>query len=47
MNCCDNIKCPIVWIHTDCSKIVTIPTGKWYCPDSRNLAIVKKTNRQI
>ena len=46
MICCDNKKCPIVWFHTDCLKIVTIPTGKWYCQDCRNLAIVKKTKKQ-
>ena len=34
-----------VWFHTDCLKIVTIPTRKWCCPDCRNLAIVKKTKR--
>ena len=36
MICCDNTKCPIVWFHKDCLKIVTIPTGKWYCPDNSN-----------
>ena len=34
---CDNQKCPILWYHTDCLRVVHVPTGKWFYPDCRKL----------
>ena len=30
---CDNPNCSTEWFHTKCLKIISIPKGKWYCPD--------------
>ena len=43
MICCDNKKYPISWYHTDCLRIVTIPKGKWYCPDCKKETVKRKT----
>ena len=33
MIACDSDTCQIVWFHTECLKIDSIPDGKWYCPE--------------
>ena len=34
---CDNDGCAIEWFHMECLRIMTVPKGKWYCPDCRKL----------
>ena len=38
---CDNEQCSIEWFHKKCLKI-TLPMGKWYCPDCRKLLKFKR-----
>lgn len=30
---CDNLQCPIQWLHLSCLQIKKAPKGKWYCLD--------------
>ena len=36
MIACDNELCPIIWFHTHCLKMTSIPKNDWYCPDCSN-----------
>ena len=36
MIACDNELCPIIWFHTQCLKMTSIPKNDWYCPDCSN-----------
>ena len=44
MIACDHEQCSIVWFHTACLWITSIPKGKWYCPDCRK--IMKKGKKK-
>lgn len=34
---CDNPDCKIEWFHVSCLKLISIPKGKWYCPNCQKL----------
>ncbi len=38
---CDGKQCTIQWFHIDCLKITNIPSGRWLCPDCRQVKSVK------
>ena len=42
---CYNPTCNIEWFHTQCLRIDSIPTGKWYCPDCRKLSKLKSSRK--
>ena len=33
MIACENEHCRIIWFHTTCLRLKSIPRGKWFCPE--------------
>ncbi|KAL4135302.1 hypothetical protein QTP88_006920 [Uroleucon formosanum] len=36
MIACDNRDCATKWFHFECVSLITVPKGKWFCPNCRN-----------
>ncbi|KAL4135294.1 hypothetical protein QTP88_006912 [Uroleucon formosanum] len=35
MIACDNRDCATEWFHFECVSLITVPKGKWFCPNCR------------